>query len=74
MAFHLKSLAGTTAVNAAAAIDNAATGIVSYAWGLTDTATPGDYLAEFEVTWTGGKKQTFPSPGYVTVYVSPELA
>ncbi len=56
---------------------NRATGKVIYAWvsnGTKDTDTSGLFLGEFEVTWTGGKIQTFPSKGYITVEIVDDLS
>ena len=53
---------------------NPATGKITYAWVSTDTDTNGLFLGEFEVTWPGDKKQTFPSRGYISVEVINDLA
>lgn len=64
---------GTTLkVDQPATVVDAATGLVEYAWGATDTDTPGEYNVEFEVDW-GGEKQTFPSVGYFTCTVETDL-
>ncbi len=49
-------------------------GRVAYEWVAGDTAVPGDYDAEFEVTFLSGKKQTFPNEGAVPVRITPQLA
>ncbi len=60
------------------AIDaNPQTGKVSYVWvsnGTKDTDTSGLFLGEFEVTWTGGKIQTFPSKGYISIEIVDDLS
>ena len=53
---------------------NPKTGKVTYSWINTDTDTNGLFLGEFEVTWAGAKKQTFPSVGYISIKVIDELA
>ncbi len=41
-----------------AAIDTAASGEVHYSLGPNDTAIPGDYVLEWQVTYPDGRKQT----------------
>jgi hypothetical protein len=49
-------------------------GRVEYQWNdTTDTATPGEYVAEWQVTFGDGKKQTFPSNSYNTVSIVADL-
>ena len=49
-------------------------GKVRYDWALADTDTVGDYFAEFEVTFSDGKKLTFPNgDDYLEVSVEPDL-
>lgn len=64
---------GTPKVDTAATIVDAINGIVRYDWVDADTANPGSYEAEWEVTWTGGKKQTFPTLTYHTVDILADL-
>ena len=72
--FIMKTITGNTIkVNTTATIVTPASGIVRYDWAAVDTATPGSYQAEWEVTWTGGKKQTFPTLTYHTVDVLADL-
>lgn len=63
----------TIKVNAVASIVTAASGVVRYDWAAVDTATPGSYIAEWEVTWTGGKKQTFPTLTFHSIDVLADL-
>lgn len=61
-------------VSAPAVVESPPTsGIVRYDWVAADTDTPGQYLAEWEVTWVGGKKQTFPTGSYHTISVLADL-
>src|SRR4051812_42228077 len=64
---------GPVKVNAAAVIVTPATGIVRYDWIPADTDTAGSYQAEWQVTWAGGKRQTFPTLTYHTVDVLADL-
>lgn len=45
-------------VDAAGTIVNPTAGTVSYTWGANDLANPGEYLAQWEVTFASGVKQT----------------
>lgn len=73
----LMRVRGTVApvvVDAAAVVVDAGTGQVRYDWADGDTATVGDYDAEFEVTVTAsGKKQTVPNNGYLRVKVRDDI-
>jgi hypothetical protein len=73
--FRLKAPGARSAkVAAAAAVENAAGGIVRYDWGSgdTDTARP-DFRAEFRVTFADSTTETFPGRGYLTVEISEDL-
>ena len=75
--FHLREENGSTLKikDGVVVVDaNPATGKVTYSWINTDTDTNGIFLGEFEVTWAGAKKQTFPSRGYISVKVIDDLA
>lgn len=66
--------ARTATISATAVMETPLTqGIVRYDWAAVDTATPGKFLGEWEVTWTGGKKQTFPTQTYHTIEVLADL-
>lgn len=51
--------------------DDAPDGVVTMPWQPGDTDTPGQIVVEVEVTWPGGKLQTFRPQDYVTV--APDL-
>lgn len=73
--FNLKAPDGSVKIdNAAAAITNAAAGIVTYEWAAVDTDTAGSFTGEFEVTWGGGGIQSFPNPDYIEVVITQEVA
>jgi hypothetical protein len=65
---------GTVKTNAAAAIVDAAAGRVQYAWADADVDTAATYEGEIEVTFSDGRKQTFPSEGYITVVIAAQVA
>lgn len=60
-------------VNAAAVVVDAANGLVRYDWLAVDTDTPGSFQAEWQITWSDGKKQTVPTLTYHTVDVLADL-
>jgi hypothetical protein len=72
--FHMRTLAGAAAVDAAATIVTAANGIVQYNWQAADTATVGSYQAEFEVTYSDTTIETFPNSGYIRVEITDDIA
>jgi hypothetical protein len=63
---------GAKIVDAAATIVNAPLGQVSYTFTAPQTATPGDYLATFTVTFAGGQIEAFPNAGYYLVTINPD--
>lgn len=64
---------GTLAIDAAASVLDAENGIVSYQWVPADTDEAGDFEVEWEVTFSGGAEQVFPTEGYTLVTVEPSL-
>lgn len=69
-----KDGASSPKVNQPATIISATAGSVEYAWSGTDTDTAGLYRAEWEVTFAGSIKRTFPADDYLYVYVVADLA
>lgn len=73
--FHMRKVGETTAkVDAAAVVTDADNGAVKYEWSTGDTDTVGQYQAEFEVTYVGGKIETFPNNSYILVQVIDDIA
>lgn len=54
-------------------VEDADTGLVSYAWQDGDTDVPDTYYAEIEVTWAVARPQTYPPQGYLVIVVEPKL-
>lgn len=50
-------------------VGSAVNGQVSYAWGATDTDTPGSYKGEFHVAFPGGLNGSWPSDQYLIIEV-----
>lgn len=63
----------TNLVSGAASIVTAASGCVSYTWGVNDTATVALYDAEWEVKWNDGGYETVPNGGYFSIEVVADL-
>jgi len=55
------------------AITNATAGQVSYTFTEQDTTTPGLYMGSWEVVLGGGAKMRWPTDGYLTVSIEPNL-
>jgi hypothetical protein len=60
-------------VDAAATILSPTAGTVEYQWAPGDTNLAGDYYAEWEVLWSDGTKETFPTIDYDIVHISGDL-
>ncbi len=75
VSFIMRRKTGTAApkVNAPAVIVNATTGVIRYDWTAADTDSPGEYLAEWEVTFADGLPQTFPTDAYDDVLIYADL-
>lgn len=56
-----------------ATITSAAGGVVSVTFQSADTATSGEYSAEFEITWNDGGKETIPNDGWLTITILDDL-
>lgn len=65
---------GTVVFTKSATVVNAATGAVKYEWAAADTANAGYFVGEFVATFTGGKKQSFPTTGFIPVSINSSLS
>lgn len=66
--FIMRRLDGRTPLlDAPAQVTDAAGGKVAYAWAAGDTATPGAYLAEWQITFADGRRLTVPNGSGITV-------
>jgi hypothetical protein len=71
---HFATASGSTEFSGECEITDAEAGIVRYLWEESDVATVNTYNIEWEVTWASGRPTTFPTKGYKTVEVAPDLA
>jgi hypothetical protein len=69
----LTGTTGAPAVDELMEITTAASGRVTYEWGIGDTAEPGTYDVEMEIAWSDGTVETVPNSGYMTVIVTDDL-
>ena len=72
--FHMLASDGSVIVDAAAVVQDAATGVVRYEWQPADTAVTGTFKAEIEVTYADGGIETFPNTTNWQVKVANDLA
>lgn len=63
----------TVTTNAAATIVSPTAGTVSYTPTATDTATAGQYEGVWLVTFAGGAQQSWPTDGYLDIWIEPNL-
>lgn len=72
----LRGSTGTPIISREAATIVTATGTptVKYEWQVGDTVTPGNYVAEFEVTYSDGTIETFPNNSWIDVAIYPDIA
>jgi hypothetical protein len=64
---------GVLEINAAATIVAPALGTVKYDWQTGDTDAAGYFFAEWQVTYSTGEPQTFPTRGYHLIAVLEDL-
>lgn len=72
--FHMTHSQRDVEVTGACAILDEDGGRVRYQWLSGDTSVAGWYKAEFEVTYSDGKIETFPNEGSIWVHIDGELA
>lgn len=80
VAFHMTDWTRSTVVIASGsatgpsggALDSS--GVVEYAWQTNDVAAAGIYRAEWQVTFAGGKVETWPNDGMAVVEIVEDLA
>lgn len=62
-------------VDRSPAVVEVATGTptLRYNWLAADTAAPGAFLGEFEVTYVDGSVETFPNSGFIQIQIDEDL-
>lgn len=60
-------------VDRQAIIEDALNGVAWFVFEQGDTDEAGTYQAEFEVTFTDNRVETFPNDGYITVEIKSDL-
>lgn len=61
-------------VNASATIADQNSGRVRYDWSAEDTDTAGTYYAEFQVTFSSGKIETYPNDSFIIIHITEDVA
>lgn len=59
-------------VDAAPVIVDAVTGSLRYDWAAGETDVVGEFAVDVVVTWSGSRRQTFPTTGWVTIEITDE--
>jgi len=73
--FHMRPQANDTVkVSSPGEVVDGPAGIVRYNWSTGDTDTPGDFWAEFQITYSDSTIETFPNTTYIEVKILEEIA
>lgn len=73
--FHMRNVdTGEVKVDSAGTVHDVAQQQVRYDWIAGDTATPGTYEMEFEVTFADGTVETFPNDGHDVLEIRSQIA
>ena len=64
---------GVTVVAAVATVVAAPSGIVQYDWQIADVGSEDIFNGEFEVTYSDGRKETFPNFDYIEIIIKGDL-
>lgn len=71
--FIMKLAAGGVAVTGIASLVAVPSAVVAYKWATGDTASAGNYSAEWEIAWSDGGYETIPNDGYFSIEVVADL-
>lgn len=64
---------GTNIIDSLADVMNEDEGYVRYNWATVDTKDPGEYKAEFEITFQNGAILSVPNDGYFTINIVKQI-
>jgi hypothetical protein len=73
VSFVMAPLGRRAVINRAAHIQDAVAGEVWVVWVPGETDITGIYRAEFKVIYPDGRKETFPSDGYISIQIMNDL-
>lgn len=72
--FQMKLRGGAQVLDAAAQVIAATvTPTVQYNWAAADTATAGQFEAEFRVVYSDGAIETFPNSGFIAIRIGEDV-
>lgn len=73
--FHMRNTADDSVkiTSGVVTILSSTLGQVRYGWSAANTDTAGNFEAEFQVTFSGGGIQTFPSDTYIDVIITDDV-
>lgn len=72
--FHMSTKGLKALVDEQATLVDAPNGRVKYVWSPGDTDVAGEHFAEWEITYSDGSTETFPSAKYIRVQVLQQIA
>jgi len=61
-------------IDGACYITDPASGVIRYEWSPLDTARPGVFQVEVEVTYGDGNRETFPNRGHIRLRIADDVA
>ena len=73
--FNMRVRGGSVIVNRqAVTIVNETVGVLRYPFKASETAVTGDFIGEFEVTYSDGTIETFPNSTYIDITILGDIA
>ena len=68
--FNMRARGGASVISSAGVVvTETGAPAVEYSWAPLDLANPGEFEADFTVTYANGKSETFPEAGYIAVVI-----